>query len=80
MGVKWKVMEGLMEWNECYEMLSLGGVGHGELCGDFWVNNIYNIKEQKKVTIYHKNVLTQEHHELSIQVFHGIEIIFALLV
>ena len=39
--------------------------------------DIYNIKEQKKVTIYHKNVLTREHHELSIQVFHGIEIVFA---
>jgi hypothetical protein len=42
--------------------------------------NIHNIKSQKKVTIYQKNVLTWEHHELSMIVFHGIEIIFALLV
>jgi hypothetical protein len=42
--------------------------------------NIYNIKSQKKVTIYQKNVLTRDHHELSIKVFHGIEIVFSLLV
>jgi hypothetical protein len=40
---------------------------------------LYNIKAQNKVT-YHKNVLTWEHHELSMQVFHGIEIVFSLLV
>ena len=34
---------------------------------------------QHKVT-YHKNVLSQERHELSMQVFHGTEIVSALLV
>ena len=38
--------------------------------------NIYNVKSQNKVTIYHKNVLTREHHEFSMIVFHGIEIVF----
>ena len=34
------------------------------------------LNHKNKVTIYHKNVLTQEHHELSMIVFHGIEIVF----
>ena len=38
----------------------------------------YNFKVEQKVT-YHKNVLTWEPHELSMKVFHGTEIISALL-
>ena len=40
----------------------------------------YNLNDVQHKVTYHKNVLTQEHHELSIQLFHGTEIVSALLV
>ena len=39
----------------------------------------YYFKVQQKFT-YHKNVLTRECHELSMQVFHGTEIVSSILV
>ena len=40
----------------------------------------YNFNDMQHKVAYHKNVLTRERHELSMQVFHGTKIISALLV
>ena len=40
----------------------------------------YNFNDVQHKVTYHKNVLTREHHELSMQVFHGTEIVYAILV
>ena len=38
----------------------------------------YNFNDVQHKVTYHKNVLTREHHELTMQVFHGTEIVYAL--
>ena len=38
----------------------------------------YNFNDVQQKFTYHKNVLTREHNELSMQVFHGTEIVLAL--
>ena len=51
-------------------MVSLGGVGHGELCGDFWVNT----RDESPQEIY----LTNErlYFLLNYQLFHLQEAIY----
>ena len=39
----------------------------------------YNFNDVQHKVTYHKNVLTRECHELSMQVFHGTEIVSSLL-